>query len=199
MRLKKILDKEVDMSVPATAVIYCIYNTINGKRYIGQTTNYKRRTNAHKSALRCGRNKNPRLQADYNKGHVFEFEILETCQYGARLDREWHYMRAFKTLDCANGYNETSGDGSFSEDTREKIRKNQLSEKNYLKGLTGEKHPMFGRVGEKHHRSKLKDSQRDEICIKYASGRTQKSISEEYSVSIALVSHIVRKWKKNKS
>ena len=40
--------------------IYQIVNQVNNERYVGQTTNFSRRKNAHLSALRKGEHPNPK-------------------------------------------------------------------------------------------------------------------------------------------
>ena len=46
--------------------IYCITNTINGKKYIGQTNNLSKRKVQHLSDLRNGVHDNRLMQADWN-------------------------------------------------------------------------------------------------------------------------------------
>ena len=59
--------------------IYSIYNSVNGKTYIGSSTNIKYRWYNHRSHLRKNDHKNKHLQNDWNKygENVFEFSIIE--------------------------------------------------------------------------------------------------------------------------
>ena len=61
------------------AVIYRITNMSNGKYYIGSADSFARREWQHKSDLRRGVHKNPRLQAAWNKygEDMFVFEVVE--------------------------------------------------------------------------------------------------------------------------
>lgn len=47
--------------------IYFIINKVNGKRYVGQTTNFSRRKQNHISDLKCQRHDNIKLQNAWNK------------------------------------------------------------------------------------------------------------------------------------
>ena len=81
--------------------IYCIRNTHNGKKYIGSTTNYKRRMSQHTSGLRNNMHHSVRLQKEYNEfgERFFEFEIVEKVETFDRrtlLDREQYYINMLK-------------------------------------------------------------------------------------------------------
>jgi group I intron endonuclease len=61
--------------------VYHIVCTVNGKRYIGGTSNIRLRSQVHQSALRKQRHANKALQSDWNKfgADAFVFEALEYC------------------------------------------------------------------------------------------------------------------------
>lgn len=82
--------------------IYQIRNLVNGKVYIGSTTeSFKRRWFHHESCLKNGTHKNKHLQSAYNKygKENFVFEVMETLE-DAILEREQYYL---DTID--NKYN----------------------------------------------------------------------------------------------
>jgi predicted GIY-YIG superfamily endonuclease len=50
-----------------TIGIYCIHNTVNGKRYVGQSVNIHRRKSSHLWELKNGRHGNEHLQRAFTK------------------------------------------------------------------------------------------------------------------------------------
>lgn len=91
--------------------IYCIQNTINGKRYIGSSNNIKERFAQHKNELNKNKHTNSLLQRAWNKygSESFIFSIIEDV--GDRLTRkellglEAYYIDFYKSYKCDNGYN----------------------------------------------------------------------------------------------
>lgn len=51
--------------------IYCIENTANGKKYIGQASDIEKRWTQHKQKLRNNSHHNPHLQNAWNTYAVF--------------------------------------------------------------------------------------------------------------------------------
>tara|TARA_Y100000296_G_C5051910_1_gene195276 strand:- start:44 stop:655 length:612 start_codon:yes stop_codon:yes gene_type:complete len=62
-----------------SAATYLIMNTINGKVYIGQSTQYSRRWADHRIRLRKNKHENKHLQRDYDEHgkDAFVFEVIE--------------------------------------------------------------------------------------------------------------------------
>lgn len=91
--------------------IYCIENTVNGKKYIGLSRDIKRRWTEHKSQLTNHTHVNPYLQKAWDKhgGNVFEFKIIELCSENQLSERERYYIQSYQTLSHQNGYNLTVG------------------------------------------------------------------------------------------
>lgn len=67
--------------------IYKIVNTINGKFYVGSTTNTRERFRTHRNKLRKNKHHCPHLQAAWNKygEQVFVFHVVETIPDGKDL------------------------------------------------------------------------------------------------------------------
>lgn len=78
--------------------IYKIVNKVNGKVYIGSTTNFGIRKTKHFCDLKANRHDNSRLQRSFNKHGIqsFEFEIIITCPPDKLLQIEQI---------CINSYN----------------------------------------------------------------------------------------------
>lgn len=85
--------------------IYVIVNTVNGKVYVGQTSDFRTRWNKHKSSLILGIHDNRHLQAAWSKygQDVFEFQILEHCSTKQLTEREQYYLDLYKAR--GNSYN----------------------------------------------------------------------------------------------
>ena len=87
--------------------IYQILNKQNNKCYIGQTNNFQRRQEQHKSDLKRGTHDNPYLQKIYNKYglDIFEFKILyqEDCDQDRLNQLEEEYIIKYDSYE--NGYN----------------------------------------------------------------------------------------------
>lgn len=87
--------------------IYKITNLINGKCYIGQTTNSKRRFTEHR-AKGYGSEQNKILYYAFDKYGInnFSFEIIES-QIENYNEREKYWIRYYDSFE--NGYNQTEG------------------------------------------------------------------------------------------
>jgi group I intron endonuclease len=76
--------------------IYEIVNKENGKKYIGSSSNLKKRKSDHFSLLRRKKHKNPHLQHSWNKygEDCFDFIILEICAGDKKTleNREQYYL-----------------------------------------------------------------------------------------------------------
>lgn len=77
-----------------TSGIYSISNLVDGKQYIGSSSNLSKRLGIHLWALENNRHGNKHLQSAWNKfGHAnFLWAILEFCKDGVLLEREQFYI-----------------------------------------------------------------------------------------------------------
>jgi group I intron endonuclease len=87
--------------------IYCIKNATNGKCYVGQSVNIKRRWAAHKRLKGLGRSAIVFAIEKYGI-ESFKFITLEECSRCELNSREVHWIREMNTL-TPNGYNLNSG------------------------------------------------------------------------------------------
>lgn len=115
-------------------VIYCLVCRINGKKYIGQTVNFKKRLKDHLSNKNTNCKKISRAINKYGKEN-FLFAPLIFCYSQEELNFfEIHYTKKFNTI--KNGYNIRLGGkgGRLNEDTKRKIGLANKGEKNGMYG-----------------------------------------------------------------
>lgn len=74
--------------------IYCVFNNLNWRIYIGSTKNFENRWNSHYKSLLKGNHYNNFLQRDFNKclketgnDNFFEFHIIEIMENSSFLER----------------------------------------------------------------------------------------------------------------
>lgn len=99
-----------------TYYIYKATNTINGKSYIGQTTNLKRRKREH-LRRRCASGYRTTFQKEIDEygEDVFEWEILSACDNKADANKEETFQMLVNNTLEPNGYNSMTGGGGGSE------------------------------------------------------------------------------------
>lgn len=88
-----------------TSGIYYIKNILNGKYYIGQSVNVKKRQYRHFNDLSNNKHNNKHLQNAYNKygPNAFEFRLIKACKprYLNRLEKL--YIKQYNAYE--QGYN----------------------------------------------------------------------------------------------
>lgn len=98
--------------------IYKITNSINGKIYIGQSTNIEKRWDSEKKRAfqPSARSYDTLLSRAFRKYGVdnFIFEIIEECPQQELNDKEKYYIYKLNSL-FPNGYNMTTGGNSWSQ------------------------------------------------------------------------------------
>lgn len=128
--------------------IYKITNTVNGKCYIGQSTNLGKRIKKHIDTLLNGSNRNEHLQNAYNKygAGCFTIEIIEECDENSLDEREIFWIDFYKSYDKDNGYNKTKG-GTGGNGYLELYDEKELDavSKKKSESVRGERNPIYGR------------------------------------------------------
>jgi group I intron endonuclease len=108
--------------------IYKIENLINGKVYIGSSSDIQQRLKNHKSDLKLNKHGNTHLQYSFNKygEEVFSFSVIEITDKKDLIFKETYYIKLYKALDRKFGYNKASNieDTSgykWSDESRKKL------------------------------------------------------------------------------
>lgn len=133
--------------------VYLRTNKVNGKKYVGQTSNIKQRERQWKCLKWYYANK--RLTVDRNKFGLenFELEILfESEDQTEANKKEIEYIEKYNTL-YPHGYNITTGGKNgykFQEEIAKERGANMLGENNY----------WYGKTFSEDHRKKIADGNR---------------------------------------
>jgi group I intron endonuclease len=104
-------------------VIYAIVNTVNGKRYVGQSRQgLARRKSEHVHRFNLGERDHKLYQAMRKHGlESFQFEVLCHARRPEYLDGlERHFIERFNCFQ--RGYNMTCGGDGVADETRAKLR-----------------------------------------------------------------------------
>lgn len=119
--------------------IYVIENTVNGRKYIGSTLDFKSRISKHMYLLRKNKHDNEFLQNSFNKHGEKNFKAYVLLEVNAdsreELDEllvkeEERLIFEHKTLYCDDGYNiELPTRTSVSDYTRKKISDSLIGKK----------------------------------------------------------------------
>lgn len=113
-------------------IIYKIECLKDGKVYVGQTKNRRKRWDEHKYYLRKGIHHSTHLQRAWTKyGEVnFEFSVIEQCDISVADERERYWIHYYDSANKLHGFNLDLGGGTckeLSEETKIKIgKKNKL-------------------------------------------------------------------------
>lgn len=207
------LSKERDfiVSLYKQKGVYCIYNTITQKKYIGYTSlNFGDRRDSHFASLRNGYHFNKEMQKDYDRfgESSFEFQIVETIDSDdvwLYEDKEKYWIKALDTFE--NGYNETAGGIGASGTTLPPERIQQLSEVN-RKRMQGAKFSDDTKKAMSEAREKnrkrytsdfgiLTEKEVYDIRLSLMQGIRVADLAQKYNVTVQCISkiNVGRNWK----
>lgn len=203
-----------------TKKISCIYkitNKVNGKVYIGQTINFRKRSKEHFSTLRKNVHRNPYLQHSYNKygEDAFQISAIRICSHEELDELEIHYIKKYNSLNKNVGYNMLTGGNErriVPEEVKKKIglahkgRKNTLEHnKNISLGRKGIIHPVEVIVktnktkkekqiqwGEKNPNAVLSNKEVELLILDMLNGLTVENVMDKYNCSRQTVYGITR-------
>jgi group I intron endonuclease len=181
--------------------IYMILNKVNYKCYIGSSNDIRLRIHRHIKSLNNQTHYNTYLQRSWKKytGRNFDFIILEECSEIDLILNEQYWMDYYQSINRRFGYNielanrtvmseetkqkisESNIGRIFSEETKEKMRKNHAD-------FSGEKHPLYNKkhspetielLRKKHRGKKLKSETKMKISMNNIHNKTRVFISPD--------------------
>jgi len=155
--------------------IYCIFNKVNHKRYIGQSVNIKARWSKHKRSLtkKTYSGDNRHLTNAWHKygEENFDFFILETCLESELDVYETFWVDYYEATNPAKGYNKTQG-GKY----------------NYNIQYDREINPI--KYGEDSNYHILSEHDVRQIIKRFECGDSSASIAKQYNVSRKSITNI---------
>lgn len=129
------MSKKLDKTITNSPGIYCIENIINNKKYIGKSTQIRKRILVHISKLRDNKSQCIYLQNAWNKykENNFNFYVLEYCDKTELNNKEEYWIKKLETFySKSNGYNLTKGGEGIpgyihTSETKNKISKSKTN------------------------------------------------------------------------
>lgn len=158
--------------------IYCIFNKINHKRYIGQSVDIESRWNKHKRSLtrKLYSGDNRHITSAWHKygENNFEFFIVEECLETQLDDYETYWIDYYDSTNTSKGYNKTRG-GKYD-------YRIIWSEKD--RALLPDR---FGKNSAQHI---LSERDVRDIIQRMLNGDTNRKIAQDYGVDRSTIAHI---------
>ena len=101
--------------------IYRVVNNIDGKCYVGQSTNIEKRWGEHRRGSNYHKHDGFHLYEAIRKYGLynFKFEVIEECDVSVLDEREKYWIDFFNS--CENGYNMNTGGRKISENDQKII------------------------------------------------------------------------------
>ena len=174
--------------------IYKITNLKSGKVYIGQTNNFERRWNHHKTSLEMNNNNNRLLQEDYNKygALAFEYSIIEYCNdKETRLQLEHKYILQYGGVGNNSLYNLQDIDNWNSDYQKQQIinynKQRILSDKTIQKmqkNNSGSNNPMY-------NKRKYSDEFIQQLKYEYSICNNYMELSRKYNIDRHIIKRLL--------
>jgi group I intron endonuclease len=170
--------------------VYRITNTMNGRFYVGSSSNLVRRKRDHFNLLRQNRHSNPHLQSAWNKygESAFVFEVLLECPLEQMIIVEQWLLNTYVNVElCYNiaKYTDNPTRGRrLTESHKTKLRQKRSYESRAK--------IQISKIGNTNSRRKLTPTQVLEIRRQYVPYKVSTiALGKKYGVSPTMISLIV--------
>lgn len=161
--------------------VYTITNKVNGKIYVGCTSNLNERRLNHLASLRIKTHDNDYLQKAWNKygEENFEFEILEECEEFLLYSIEHYWTLLLRANERKFGYNIKSthpykANGRITEEIKRKISKGNKGKKRSEDIKRKYSEAKKGKPGHKQTEETRKKISKNHIGIKHTKETREK-------------------------
>jgi group I intron endonuclease len=180
--------------VERNVIVYLITNKINGKRYVGQTSQtLARRWKRHQYSF-------PHRRASYlynaiQKYGVENFEVKPLIIVGNKVDMDYYEQSLIKMWDLKNpekGYNLTDGGGGMLGFHLSEQTKRRMSE--HIKSEEHRKNISKAKIGNKSRLGILHSEETKRLMSEKAKGRI---FSEEHRHNLSLAQQ--HRWRVNRN
>lgn len=152
--------------------IYILTNTINNKKYVGQSWHLSRRINFHKNNKADSYLHNAIRKSGWESFNIQRIEIPITFFNSTNFDNQYllnlyenYYIRTLNT-EYPYGYNLTSGGSNGKHSEISKIKMSNIRKKLFkdgiLTGKNGVDNPMYGRIFTEEERKIMSNKRRQE-------------------------------------
>jgi len=183
--------------------IYGIKNKVNGKIYIGQSVQIRKRKTRHFYELRHGKHRNQHLQKSFDQygENNFEFITLQLCKQEELNDLEQKFIDEYKKVteiyNLAEYVNDTKGyKNPFFGKKHKDSSKAEMSawkKEHYV----GENNPNYGKKNSPEVRKKmslgrgiLKENDVIKIVERLRNNESHASIAADYNISRTVITRI---------
>jgi group I intron endonuclease len=124
--------------------VYKITNTVNGRLYIGSSSDIKHRLSGHKGDLSRGKHHSFLLQRSWDKygSDSFKFELVELCAREELISKEQYWIDATNCTNAEYGFNRSPTAGTTAgciktEETKKRISESKKGTVPWNKGTKG--------------------------------------------------------------
>lgn len=170
------------MGYEVKGVVHCLRNLVDGKVYVGSTTQPRIRKKQHFTDLRCGRHFNQHLHRAFGKhGEInFEWLLLKEGVESENLgEAEKFYITSMNALDKEFGYN-------MVDEPYAPMRGRRHSQATIAKMKNG------SRKGVNHPNAKMNDEKYTLAFELHRLGKSRRAISDTIGVGVDTVSLLLR-------